>query len=279
VTDAVFTQGVHIFLTVSAALICVWRTAVGPRDRGAWASFAVALGTYAAAEIVWRALYRDLDSPPYPSVADALWPLFYPASYAGLVLLVRGRTVRFSPSLWLDGLVGGLAVATLGAAIVFKAVLSETGGSPSAVGVTLAYPLGDLMLLGFVVAAFALTGWRPGTGGSSSGSAWPSTAPPTSSTSTRPRQGPSSRARSSTPRRLRDGGRGPPSRGARPLHPHHRDDRSRDGGRPREVPRRRDGRLPVEAAGRSSSRRCCRAGFRARNPPSRSPSRDSSAAR
>ena len=162
-TDAVFTQGVHIFLTVSAALICVWRTAVGPRDRGAWASFAVALGTYAAAEIVWRALYQDLDSPPYPSVADALWLLFYPASYAGLVLLVRGRSVRFSPRLWLDGLVGGLAVATLGAAIVFKAVLSETGGSPSAVGVTHAYPLGDLMLLGFVVAAFALTGWRPGT--------------------------------------------------------------------------------------------------------------------
>lgn len=55
-------------------------------------------------------------------------------------------------------------MATLGAAVVFQAVLSETGGSPLAVGVTLAYPLGDLLLLGFVVGAFALTGWRPGRG-------------------------------------------------------------------------------------------------------------------
>ena len=102
-TDAFFAGWVHSALMISAALVCVWRAAVGPRDRAAWASFAVALGTYAAGEIVWRVLYQSLEAPPYPSAADVLWLMFYPASYAGLVLLVRGRTMRFSPGLWLDG--------------------------------------------------------------------------------------------------------------------------------------------------------------------------------
>jgi diguanylate cyclase (GGDEF)-like protein len=64
--------------------------------------------------------------------------------------------------MWLDGLVGGLAVAALASALVLGPILETTGGSPAAVVTTLAYPLGDLLLIVIVVGAFALTGWRPG---------------------------------------------------------------------------------------------------------------------
>ena len=33
----------------------------------------VALGLWAAGDIVWTIAYQDLDSPPFPSVADYLW--------------------------------------------------------------------------------------------------------------------------------------------------------------------------------------------------------------
>ncbi|HEU0023886.1 MAG TPA: diguanylate cyclase, partial [Thermoleophilaceae bacterium] len=48
-----------------------------------------------------------------------------------------------------------------GAALVFGPITAP-GADGSAVAVDLAYFLGDLLLLGLVVAVFALTGWRPG---------------------------------------------------------------------------------------------------------------------
>jgi diguanylate cyclase (GGDEF)-like protein len=40
--------------------------------------------------------------------------------------------------------------------------VGATGGSAAAIATNLAYPLGDLLLLSFVIGIVALTGWRPG---------------------------------------------------------------------------------------------------------------------
>src|SRR5258707_1049037 len=40
--------------------------------------------------------------------------------------------------------------------------LHSPGGRPEVVAPTLAFPLGDLLLLGIVVGLLAITGWRPG---------------------------------------------------------------------------------------------------------------------
>ena len=55
---------------------------------------------------------------------------------------------------------GGLAVAAIGSAFVFPAFQGATEGNVQTVAVNLAYPLGDLRLLSFVVGAVSLTGWR-----------------------------------------------------------------------------------------------------------------------
>jgi hypothetical protein len=159
--DAVFSW-VHLGLMFAAAAICLARAQRDASERAAWLCLALALGTYAGGELAWEFLYEDLQEPPYPSLSDALWLIFYPASYAGLIFLIRPRLRRFHPSLWLDGLVGALVAAALAAAVVFAPVLEATEGSPAALATTLAYPVGDMLLLGFVVGVFALTGWRPG---------------------------------------------------------------------------------------------------------------------
>ena len=78
------------------------------------------------------------------------------------MLLLRSRAGHLRASLWLDGVIGGLAVAAVGTAVVFQAVLGATGGSRAAVATNLAYPLADLTLIALVVWALAVTGWRPG---------------------------------------------------------------------------------------------------------------------
>ena len=65
-------------------------------------------------------------------------------------------------SVWLDGAIGGLTLAAVGAALVLDPVISTTHGAFESVATNLAYPLGDLVLIVFVFGVFALTGWRPG---------------------------------------------------------------------------------------------------------------------
>ena len=98
----------------------------------------------------------DVASPPYPSWADAGYLSIYPAVYAGLVLLLRARAPRLSSTLWFDGLVCALAAAAVGAALVFG-VVASTDGSFATVATNLAYPLGDLAMLAFVIIVMVVT--------------------------------------------------------------------------------------------------------------------------
>src|SRR6185312_12678445 len=64
--------------------------------------------------------------------------------------------------MWLDGIIGGLGAATVGAAVIFPPILSHSHGSATSTALSLAYPIGDLLLLVFTIGAIGMTGWRPG---------------------------------------------------------------------------------------------------------------------
>ncbi len=64
--------------------------------------------------------------------------------------------------MWLDGLLAGLSVAAVAAALLIGDLLVVADGSLALVVVNLAYPVGDLLLLTLVVVVFGLSGWRPG---------------------------------------------------------------------------------------------------------------------
>jgi two-component system, cell cycle response regulator len=159
--DTFFEVYVYNALIFVAAGLCLARAATGGRERGPWLVLGAGLLAWAAGEAYYSLFLDRLDSPPVPSVSDGLWLAFYPACYVAIVLLVRERVRQFRSSLWLDGVVGALAASAIAAALIFGTVVGGGEDSP-VIAVDLAYAIGDLLLLGFVVAVFGLTGWRPG---------------------------------------------------------------------------------------------------------------------
>jgi diguanylate cyclase (GGDEF)-like protein len=160
--DSIFTDFVYDGVMIAAAILCIARGVLVRRERIAWLMLGVGLASYAAGEVYYSAAFGSGDAP-VPSIADILYLGFYPATYVALMLLARAQLRRFRSSLYLDGAIGALGLAAVGAAIVFEAVLHSTGGArPEAVATTLAYPLGDLLLLAIVMGMLAITSWRPG---------------------------------------------------------------------------------------------------------------------
>ncbi len=157
-----FDYPVYYTLVAVAVVLAAARAIVVPRHRVGWGLMALAIAFYAAGEYLWLLWYRDAAEVPYPSLMDALYLAFFPASYVALVLIFRSRLRNATAGLWIDGITAALAAAALGTAILIEAVLDTSDGSFSVVATNLAYPLGDVILLSLVVAAFALTRWRPG---------------------------------------------------------------------------------------------------------------------
>lgn len=145
-----------------AGAMCLLRAVLVREDRLPWAVIGGGLISYGIGTIYFYTVVTELNPAPYPSLADAGWLVFYPAAYVTVILLLRSRLSTFHPSVWLDGLVGGLGVAALASGLAAAAVAPATGGSLATVGVNLAYPLADLLLLMLVVCAFGVLGWRPG---------------------------------------------------------------------------------------------------------------------
>jgi two-component system cell cycle response regulator len=131
------------------------------RERLPWVLIGVGIVVWGAGDVYWINVLSELESPPYPSPSDGLWLLFYPLVYVGLLLLLRARKHELRPSLLLDGMIGALAVAALGTAIVLPSVIDAASGETLAVVTNLAYPIADTTLLAIVAGAFALTSWRP----------------------------------------------------------------------------------------------------------------------
>jgi len=135
---------------VFASVSCLVRAARARRDGLPWALFGAGLASWAAAEIAYGYL-SPLAGGSYPLAANALFLAFFPAGGAAIVVLVRRRLRgRRRAALWLDGLAGALAVAT----IADVAVLHPLGAGHAV--------FADLALLALLVGVPAITGWRPG---------------------------------------------------------------------------------------------------------------------
>ena len=164
-TEDLFGTGAYEATFVGAALVCLLRALLVPRERLGWALIGLAIACYAAAEIFYIVEVGGGGELPVPSLADLGWLAFYPIAYAGLIVLVREQLGSFPAIRWLDGLVAGGAAAALAAALVLDPIVAaSTSGSTTEVAINLAYPIADLTLLALVLAVAALSGWRPRVG-------------------------------------------------------------------------------------------------------------------
>jgi two-component system cell cycle response regulator len=149
-------------LVIAAGLVCIGRGWSGRSERLAWTLIGAAVVSWGIGNTIWTFVYVALPSPPYPSIADAFWLAVYPPFYVALLLLLHSRSGGIRRSLWLDGVIASLAVAAVGTAVVFQAVLDATSGSKTAVATNLSYPLADLTMIALVVCVLAVSGWRIG---------------------------------------------------------------------------------------------------------------------
>ncbi len=159
-SEGFFQDWLYNALVLSAAVSCLVRGVVVRVERARWLSLGAGLLCLFSGELYYTLHLSQLEDPPYPSLADGLYLAFYPAGYAALVLFAPRASRQLRASLWLDGLVSSLAVAALTAALLLQPIVASTGGDRLEVATTLAYPLGDVTLLVFVVGLLALNAWK-----------------------------------------------------------------------------------------------------------------------
>ncbi len=159
--DAFMRDQLYLALETAGALICCARVVRRPEHRLAWGCIAASLVCWTAGDAAYLLLPAPL---PYPSVADVLYLAFYPLCIAGMALLLTQRRDRIAARLWVDGAIAGLAVAAGTIALSFGTIVQTTHGTTAETAVNLAYPLADLVAIGFVLTAFGTQAWRPGRG-------------------------------------------------------------------------------------------------------------------
>ena len=156
--DVLVNQVARQLTMISAALLCALSVRRGDPDGGAWLALAIGLGLWVAGNSYWSLFLAEAENPPIPSPADAGRLAFYPFACLCLGLHTR-RAVRGIPgSMWLDGLVGVLAVAAIGIAFMVGPILATTRGSTVELVVDAVYPIGDILLLALVAAFLGLAG-------------------------------------------------------------------------------------------------------------------------
>jgi two-component system cell cycle response regulator len=160
-TGLLFGRSSHLVVDFGAGALCAL---AAMRHRGAdrlgWLLVAAGITAWAAGDLYWTTVLLDEESIPVPSPADFGYLAFPLLAFIGLAGVLASR-VRGAPRrLWVDAAVASLATAAVAAAIVVPGLVSLTGDQWQTLATNAAYPLTDLILLGLVVGALALRGWR-----------------------------------------------------------------------------------------------------------------------
>jgi hypothetical protein len=158
--DGLFERWLGMAVEVGAAVACMCRVIFVREERRIWALVALSVTLWALGDVYWRVALYNLEVAPLPSLADLGWLAFYPPAYAAIALLVRARVASVRATLWVDGVIGGLAVASIAAAVVFDAVIGSVGGKPAVVATGLAYPICDMLLMALVMGGLHMSRGR-----------------------------------------------------------------------------------------------------------------------
>ena len=154
----VISDGGQLAAAVTASVACARaaRNSMG-RQRLGWHLLAVATGAWAAGQLVWSYYEVVLGrAVPFPSAADIGFVIFPVSATAGLVvwlgtenrMVARGRDL-------LDGAIIGGSLLVLSWVTTLGSVVEQGGQGWTSVTLSLAYPVGDVLLGTLVLLAVA----------------------------------------------------------------------------------------------------------------------------
>ena len=160
--QAVDDLGMVVFSLFAAVCSGLAAFASHGRQRGAWICFTIAAGGWMVGSALWAYYELWADVAPFPSLADAGYLTFPLAVCLGLVLFPVGYTGQSQSRLVLDGLIFAGALFVVAWVLVLRTIYEGGGASRFAVGLSLAYPVTDLVIItvAVMVLARARTGQR-----------------------------------------------------------------------------------------------------------------------
>ncbi|MDP9168853.1 MAG: GGDEF-domain containing protein, partial [Actinomycetota bacterium] len=132
------------FATVSAGFAA--RSARG-RKRLAWAFIGLGSAGWVVGSALWMYYELIADELPFPSLADVGFLMFPPAVCIGLLLFLVGDVGHSRTRLVLDGMIAAAALFQISWVAVLRDVYEAGGTSRFAFGLSLAYPIGDLVVI------------------------------------------------------------------------------------------------------------------------------------
>lgn len=148
-----FTDLIDIPVALAAAVAC-WLVAKRERARTrlGWVLLGSALASWAIGEAIWSyyELVLSIDVP-FPSLADAGFLGLIPLAGAALICLPAAPNARTARGrMLLDGLIIATSLFAISWATALSAVFNA-GGSVAEIVIGLAYPFGDVVLLGVLL--------------------------------------------------------------------------------------------------------------------------------
>jgi len=144
---------------VVAIVVGIWMHK--PRARAAWWLFAAGQFLFFSGDLYTYSYPKVFGADVgFPSVGDALYLAVYPALMAGLFVLVRRRNPRPDRSALIDALILTIGIGLLSWVFLIAPNAHLSGLSWLAKGVSVAYPLGDVLLLAAAIRLAVDTGRR-----------------------------------------------------------------------------------------------------------------------
>jgi diguanylate cyclase (GGDEF)-like protein/PAS domain S-box-containing protein len=156
----------HIVFWASLGLSSIAAIVVGVRRHGperplAWYLLAAAIMTFAAGNFTYNILTLVLHQEnPFPSLADGFFLSMYPLCAAALALFIRSRTQLADGSSLIDALILTTGLGLLSWIYLVEPFVSNGELTWQQKVISVAYPLGDVLLLAMLARLLTTGGFR-----------------------------------------------------------------------------------------------------------------------
>lgn len=148
-TDLLLALALELQLVLA---LVAWRASTAPgisrRSRLGWRFFALACLAYWLGNLWYAYLEIVLQTPPFPSLADAGYLAFYPLAFAGLLCFTESSDSRRDRAqFWLDAITVAVGIATVVWYFLVQPLADVRFNNTLERLLTAAYPVGDALLL------------------------------------------------------------------------------------------------------------------------------------